>query len=257
MKELLGKITQRRIIIPLGLFLVVIILLGSIVSCQPKFLMHQMALHNPEVLFYVETADKVLALTIADSPNSHLTPAILDLLDKYGIPVTFFIIGQQVPGNEHLLQRMKKSGHELGNHMVTDEPSIMLSHEEFAANLLAVEKLIGPLGEKKWCRPGSGWFNHDMVNNAHELGYRFCLGSLYPFDNKVRNPDLIHLAVMEQMYPGAILILHEGGPQRDYIIPLLDELIPDLISVGYKFMTVSELQELETVKPAEPGKTHP
>ena len=84
-----------------------------------------------------------------------------------------------------------------------------------------------------------------MVKTAHRLGYRLCLGSIYPFDNKLRNPELIRQAVMARIYPGAVLILHEGGPKRDYIIPLLDELIPDLLSEGYQFLTVSELQDFE------------
>lgn len=248
---------RRRIIFPLGLVLLLALVFGSLISFQPKFLMHQIAEYNPNVLFYVETDQKVLALTIDDAPTSILTPAILDLLEKYHVPATFFIIGQQVPGNEALISRMKFAGHELGNHMVADEPSIMLSDEEFAANLLAVEKMIGPLGENKWCRPGSGWFSPDMVKIAHELGYRCCLGSIYPFDNKLRNPQLIRQAVLEQIYPGAILILHEGGPERDYIIPLLDELIPDLLAEGYEFLTVSALQALEKEETSEPKRQRP
>ena len=237
---------RRRVIIPLGLVFLLAISLGSLFSIQPKFLMHQLALSNPDVLFYVETDQKVLALTIDDAPDRSLTPAILELLEKYDVRVTFFIIGEKVPGNEDLIKRMKMAGHELGNHLVEDEASIMLSDEEFERDLLEVEKLIGPLGETKWCRPGSGWFSPDMVKTAHRFGYRLCLGSIYPFDNKLRNPELIRQAVMARIYPGAVLILHEGDPKRDYIIPLLDHLIPDLLSEGYQFLTVSELQAYET-----------
>ena len=251
------SLLQRKILIPLIMIFVLIITLGSLFSCQPKFLMRQIALHNPDVLFYVETDQKVLALTIDDAPDSLLTSAILDLFSKHGICATFFIIGQKVPGNEDLITRMKAAGHELGNHMVADEPSIMLSDEEFAANLVAVEKLIGPLGETKWCRPGSGWFTPEMVKIAHRLGYRCCLGSIYPFDNKLRHPQLIRQAVLQQIYPGAVLILHEGGPQRNYIIPLLDELIPDLLAQGYDFLTVSELQALEKANASGPKKKRP
>ncbi len=255
MKTVWRNIFRRRVMIPLGLVALVAIILGSLFSFQPKFLARQLAEANPDVLFYVETDRKVLALTIDDAPSTTLTPGILDLLEKHGIHATFFIIGQKAAGNEELITRIKKAGHELGNHMVADEPSIMLSEQEFTENLLAVEELIGPLGEKKWCRPGSGWFSPKMVKIAHQLGYRCCLGSLYPFDNKLRNPALIRQAVLARIYPGAILILHDGGPERDYIIPLLDALIPDLLSEGYEFLTVSELHDLEmdeSFPPAQP-----
>lgn len=245
MKKTVAFIFRPRILIPLALALGLTTGLGSLFSCQPKFVTRQLASYNPEVLFYVETDQKVLALTIDDAPSKKLTPAILKLFEKYDIQATFFVIGNQAAGNEPLIKLMKDAGHELGNHMVADEASINLSDKEFERNLLEVEKIIGPLGENKWCRPGSGWFSPDMVKIAHRLGYRCCLGSIYPFDNKVRNPHLIHQLVMARIYPGSILVLHEGDAERDYIIPLLEVLIPDLLAQGYEFLTVSELQDLE------------
>jgi peptidoglycan/xylan/chitin deacetylase (PgdA/CDA1 family) len=140
---------------------------------------------------------------------------------------------------------MKADGHELGNHLGRDEATILLSDEEFEQQLLAVEQMIGPLGETKWCRPGSGWFSPDMVKIAHGLGYRCCLGSIYPFDNKLRRPGWIKSTVMDRIYPGAIVVLHEGGSERDYIVPLLGELIPELKAGGYEFLTLSEIQKLD------------
>jgi len=247
-------ILKRRVTIPLGVLILLAITVVGLFSFQPRFLLKELADQNPGVLFFVETEQKVLALTIDDAPSSTLTPAVLDLLEKYKIHATFFIIGKQVSGNEELIARMKSGGHELGNHMVEDVPSISLSDEEFESNILAVEKLIGPLGPTKWCRPASGWFTPQMVTIAHRLGYRLCLGSIYPFDNQVRNPVLLHDAVMARVYPGAVLILHEGGPQRDYVIPLLDKLIPDLLAEGYEFLTVSELQALEEAPLNQPDE---
>jgi peptidoglycan/xylan/chitin deacetylase (PgdA/CDA1 family) len=73
----------------------------------------------------------------------------------------------------------------------------------------------------------------------------------------VRNADLLHQAVMAGVYPGAVLILHEGGPKRDYVLPLLEELIPDLLAQGYSFLTVSHLQALQRNSPPPPDARHP
>lgn len=257
MKKALRCFFQRRVFIPLSALLGLIMAAAFLLSFQPKFLIEQVAEHNPGVFFYAQTSQKVLALTLDDAPDSILTPLILDLLEKHQIQATFFIIGQHVSGNEELINRMKDSGHELGNHMVEDEASIMLSPEEFRGNLLMVEELIGPLKNPKWCRPGSGWFSPEMVQIAHDLGYRICLGSLYPFDNKLRNPDLIRQAVLARIYPGAVLVLHEGGQKREYIIPLLDSLIPELLADGYEFLTLSQLQALDENGSLQPGKPRP
>lgn len=245
MKSLTRFLFRRRVYVPSGGIILVAVVVGALFWFQPRFLLRELAERNPQVFFYAETDRKVVALTIDDAPDSLLTPLILELLADHRVPATFFILGQNIPGNEALVERMKVEGHERGNHLGRDEASIFLSDEEFEQQLLAVEQMIGPLGETKWCRPGSGWFSPEMVKIAHGLGYRCCLGSIYPFDNKLRHPGWIVSTVMDRVFPGAIVVLHEGGSGRDYIIPLLTELIPELKSAGYEFLTLSELQILD------------
>jgi peptidoglycan/xylan/chitin deacetylase (PgdA/CDA1 family) len=241
----LKTLLRKRITFPVaGVFLLVAVVV-ALFWFQPRFLVRQFADQNPKVFFFARTGEKVLALTIDDAPDSTLSPLILDLLAEHGVPATFFVLGENIPGNEDIIARMKAEGHELGNHLARDQASITLSDQEFAAQLLAVEKLIGPLGPTKWCRPGSGWFSPKMVKTAHELGYRCCLGSIYPFDNKLRQPGLIRDTVLSRIYPGAILVLHEGGQEREYILPLLSELVPALQAEGYRFLTLSDLEKLD------------
>ncbi len=244
MTRLKDFVFRRRVLWGIGVGMVLAFGLSFLLVFQPRYLTKQLAAQNPDVLFFVETDQKVLALTIDDAPSQRLTPAILNLLEKHGVRATFFVIGDHALGNEELIGRMKTAGHELGNHLVHDEASIHLSEKEFARDLEAVGQLIGPLPGGKWCRPGSGWFSPEMVEIAHGLGYRCCLGSIYPFDNFLRQPNLIKRLVLARVQPGAILVLHEGDARRDYIVPLLEQLIPALKSRGYRFLTISELQEL-------------
>jgi peptidoglycan/xylan/chitin deacetylase (PgdA/CDA1 family) len=212
---------------------------------QPRFLVSRLAAHHSEVLFYVDTDSLAVALTIDDVPDADLMPKVLEVLARHDVRATFFVLGEKVPGNEDLIAAMKDAGHELGNHLARDEASILLTDEEFAAQLRGVETMIGPLTEPKWCRPGSGWFTPGMVKVAADEGYRFCLGSVYPYDNKIRHPGLIRGAVLDRIYPGAILVLHGGGPQRAYLVELLDSLLPALKERGFAFLTLTELTELE------------
>jgi peptidoglycan/xylan/chitin deacetylase (PgdA/CDA1 family) len=245
MKAVTRFLFRRRVYLPSAGVLLVAVVVGALFWFQPRFLLRELANRNPDVLFYVETDRKVLALTIDDAPDSTLTPLILDLLAEHDVRATFFILGENIKGNEILLDRMRAAGHELGNHLSRDRATIMLSDEEFARQLQAVERKIGPLGDTKWCRPGSGWFSPAMVKIAHEMGYRCCLGSVYPFDNKLRKPGWIKDTVMDRVFPGSIIVLHEGDSDRDYIVPLLTELIPELKAAGYEFLTLSEIQEYD------------
>jgi peptidoglycan-N-acetylglucosamine deacetylase len=249
MRGLKNTLLRRRVLWPVGILLLVVLFLSVVIVIHPRFVVKQLADQNPDILFFAKTDQKVLALTIDDAPSSLLTPAILDLFAKHDIRATFFVIGDHAAGQEKLLQRMKAAGHELGNHMMQDEASIHLDEAEFEQGLLAVEAMIGPLGTNKWCRPGSGWFTPEMLETGHKYGYRFCLGSIYPFDNFLRHPDLIRRAVLARVQPGAVLVLHEGDARRNYIIPLLEKLIPALKAKGYRFLTVSELYALQDTVP--------
>jgi len=230
---------------PLGAVFLSVLALLSLLWFQPRFLLDQLASRNPDVFFFADTDSLAVALTIDDVPDPDLMPRVLEILARHDVRVTFFVLGEKVSGNENLIADMKTAGHELGNHLARDEASVMLTNEEFAQQLRDVEKIIGPLEDPKWCRPGSGWFTPGMVEVARREGYRFCLGSIYPLDNKLRRPGFIRRTVLDRVFPGAVLILHAGGPDRSYLLELLDGLLPAVREQGYTFLTVSELSRLE------------
>ena len=59
---------------------------------------------------------KYVALTFDDGPRRDTTAPLLDGLRDRGAHATFFVIGEQIPGNEDLLERMAAEGHQIGNH---------------------------------------------------------------------------------------------------------------------------------------------
>jgi len=59
---------------------------------------------------------KELILTIDDGPTAGVTDKILDVLKRYDIQATFFILGSKVKGNKEILERMVKEGHIVANH---------------------------------------------------------------------------------------------------------------------------------------------
>ncbi|MHB1461765.1 MAG: polysaccharide deacetylase family protein [Armatimonadota bacterium] len=58
---------------------------------------------------------KLIFLTIDDGP-SRVTPEVLDVLKKYNVKATFFVIGSQIKGNEAILRRAWAEGHAIANH---------------------------------------------------------------------------------------------------------------------------------------------
>src|SRR5262249_38218957 len=70
----------------------------------------------------------VVAFTFDDGPNPDTTPAVIDALEKYNIPATFFIVTQRIAGKHgekggEILQRELDAGSLVGSHTVT-HPSL-------------------------------------------------------------------------------------------------------------------------------------
>ena len=232
-------------------------LLATQVWNQQSLVIKLLAAHLPEVLFFVPTDLPVLALTIDDAPDPELTPRILDVLARHEIQATFFLLGSRALGHEALLDRMRRDGHELANHHWRDEASITLPDSAFVAGLLRTEAVVKQPGPLKWFRPGSGWFDHSMLDTLAAHDYRCCLGAIYPYDNMIRQSRVIAEDVLARAFPGAVIILHEGGPERNYVVEVLDTVIPELKRRGYRFLTVSELWALRDLLPATPRSLGP
>ncbi len=217
-------------------------LLLSMALIQPEWLARSF---SDQVTYSVNTEQPAVALTIDDGPDPATTPAILDVLAEYQARATFFVITARVPGNELLLERMVDDGHELGNHLTHEEPSIRLGRYGFARELEISDSVLGEFGEVEWLRPGSGWFNEDMLSTAQQQGYRVALGSIYPFDATIPSPWFASEFILWRTRPGAVIVLHDHRGRGERTVSTLRRVLPELIGRGYSIVTLSELVELE------------
>ena len=221
-------------------------LVTALLACGcgvPPELVRQAAERNPDVLFFAETQDSLIALTLDDGPHSTLTPRILDVLAEHEAQATFFIMGRHVPGNEALLRRMVAEGHELGNHMMTSTPSVFLSPGVFRRRMVQAHQQLARFDSIRWLRPASGLFDEAMREQVEEHGYRLALGSVYP--NDAQNPFVPYLAgfILRHAEPGAVIILHDGAWWRTRTVHVLRRVLPELRRRGYRIVTLSELVE--------------
>jgi peptidoglycan/xylan/chitin deacetylase (PgdA/CDA1 family) len=226
------------------IFFVFILSLLSVVGVlffQPRFLLRFASSIIPDVVYFKQTDQKFIALTIDDGPNRVTTTKILDVLDKYGARATFFVIGENLRGNEDIVQRMVDNGHELGNHLMEDKPSISLSSQEFESDLVETGKILRQFGRVQWLRPASGWHNHEMVRIAHRHDYRVVLGSIFPFDTHIPSSWFASVQILVNASPGSIIVLHDTQLWGERTRLTLEKVIPQLMSRGYEFVTLSDL----------------
>jgi len=195
------------------------------------------------VVFRIDTDERAIALTIDDAPHPEVTPGLLRELRAAGAHATFFVLGSNAEQYPELVDSIRAGGHELANHLFNDRMSASLSDDEFVDELLRTDALIRPLDSPKWARPGSGFITRRIIRLMNDHGYTPCLGTAYPVD--LYTPvDMTVAQMLENVRPGAILVLHDGGTKRKDSIEVLSTLLPQLQSMGYQLKTLSELSRL-------------
>lgn len=199
---------------------------------------------DPRVLYSVDTPEPVLALTLDDGPDPEATPAILEVLARHGVRATFFLIADRVEGNEALVQALIDAGHEIANHGVRDRPQIDLDAEDFESALVEAHGVLAPFGSIPWFRPGSGWYDDEMLEVLERHGYRAALGSIYPLDAQQTSVGLTRRFILWRAKPGGVIILHDGGARGRRTAKALDELLPELDRRGYRVVPLTELVAL-------------
>ncbi|MGH2618615.1 MAG: chitin deacetylase family protein [Thermomicrobiales bacterium] len=208
---------------------------------RPGPVVRWLARRHPDILFHMETEELLVALTIDDSPHPSLTPRILDVLAEHDAHATFFVIGERVAGNEEIVRRMAAAGHQLGNHLMADAPSARLSAAEFERQLLHTHEVLAPYGPIRWFRPGHGWFNRRMIDQIHLHGYRCAMASAYAFEFHIPSARYAALHILFNVRPGAVIVLHDGGQDRERTVAVLRRVLPELKRRGYRVVTLSEL----------------
>lgn len=226
---------------PAGRLANLAIALGLLAGCAPRWVLRQYTDRHGEPLFYVRTDRRLAALTIDDGPDSLTTPAILDVLARHRARATFFLISGNVPRNEALVRRLVAEGHEIGNHMTRDEPSIRLPPGRFRSELAKAHHTLTAFGRVRWFRPGAGRSTPAMRAAARQLGYRTALGEVYPVDPVFRSAGWIRFHVAATLRPGSIIVLHARGGRGRRTAAALDRLLPELAATGYRVVTLSAL----------------
>lgn len=153
-----------------------------------------------------------LHLTFDDGPDSRLTGALLDVLGVYQMTATFFVVGNRVSGNGHLLRRMIDEGHSVGNH-TWSHPDLMRGSVARALSQIDRTSLVieDETGQRpSLFRPPYGSLSrHFREIVERERGLRTVMWDVDPLDWQNPGAQAIEKRVMAGARPGAIVLLHD------------------------------------------------
>jgi peptidoglycan-N-acetylglucosamine deacetylase len=215
--------------------------MAAVIATQPLWAFDLLGWAMPHILWRVETKDRLVALSFDDGPAPDHTPQVIEILSRHGAHATFFLIGDRAVVHPDLVGRLRREGHEVGNHYFTIRSTVRASDQEFLANLLRTEEVLGLEGPIKLFRPPGGRIRPSQRRLAEERGYRVVLGSAYPYDGARPPSAYIRWLVTKNLAPGVIIILHDGIADPSRMITALDSILDAGERQGIRFVTVGAL----------------
>jgi peptidoglycan/xylan/chitin deacetylase (PgdA/CDA1 family) len=198
-------------------------------------------LSGSRVVASVATRERHIALTIDDGPHPTTTPELLSVLRSHGARATFFLVGERVRSHPDLVRDIAADGHEVANHLMYDEPSILLAPSEFRRQLAQVHELLAPFGDVVFFRPGSGWFTRRMLSDAAAQGYVCAMGTPLLLATDYRNPRDTGRILARRAHPGAVIVLHEGHETRVAVSAAAAAMLVELAQRNLRAITLSEI----------------
>jgi peptidoglycan/xylan/chitin deacetylase (PgdA/CDA1 family) len=189
-----------------------------------------------------------IALTFDDGPNQdgQTTQALLDVLGRYGIVVTFFCIGEYVQNRPDIVQLEKQAGHLICNH-TWDHPDLvaMDNNQGDAAVTSELQRcqdaIAGAIGSAPvFFRPPYGSTNNAVESLASDAGLTAVVWSIDTVDWSQPGIDAVYNSLMSATN-GSIILCHDGVGASPYTVQAVDRAIPDLLAKGFNFVTIDQL----------------
>jgi peptidoglycan/xylan/chitin deacetylase (PgdA/CDA1 family) len=220
---------------------------------------------HTNVWWSVQANRKVLALTFDDGPTEQFTNKVLDVLDSYHVPASFFLIGEMIGRRPDDVRRSLEAGHELANHTFDHYSAMLQTPDEVRRTMeRGADAVAAVLGHRpRWFRPVKGHVTGAVLNSAAELHHDLAVwsygrGPAAGSAGVLADDDIdgVRNYLSSSVFDGAIVILHDGigrsawewsGPddqlvaQRTTEVQALPAVIENYLAEGYEFVTISEL----------------
>lgn len=204
-------------------------------------------------IYSVDTPEKKISISFdAAWGNEHTVP-ILDILDKYKVKTTFFLVEFWVDEFPEDVKEIRARGHELGNHSSTHPDMSKLSAEEMAKELQGpagkIEQLTG--AKTTLFRPPFGAYSNELINVAEANGYYVIQWDVDSLDWKDISAEQIVERVTRNVKSGSIVLFHNNAQYVETYLPLI---LQKLQADGYEIVPIGELIMKENFQMDHTGK---
>ena len=188
----------------------------------------------PDALWRMDKKVKAVYLTFDDGPIPEVTPWVLDLLDKYQIKATFFMVGDNVRKHPKEYQMVVERGHRIGNHTFHHFSGARHTIRKYMADTaLANEYLRTDL-----FRPPHGWMRPTQYY-AMRNKYKIVMWDVVTRDysKHIDAPDIVRI-VKKYTRPGSIITFHDSLKSIEKLRIALPECLEWFITEGYQMKII-------------------
>lgn len=201
---------------------------------------------------YGHSDNRSVVLTFDDGPDPVYTNEILDVLKKYNINATFFVVGEQMNRFPEVVKREANEGNIVGSHTYYHPRIPEVSDNRLRLELNGVQQLSKEILGKEMVLFRSPYDtdssptsseNLNPFYTAGQLGYTIVNADIDSNDYERPGVDEIVNSVNKQLKETGsnIILMHDAGGDREETVEALEKLIPLLKDEGYKFVNINDL----------------
>lgn len=184
--------------------------------------------------------EKICSLTFDAAWDDADTDKLIEILDKYNVKATFFIVGSWVEKYPQSVKKFYDKGHEIANHSDTHPHINNLSEQMITEEIKKCDDKIQALTgvRPNLFRGPYGEYNNTVIKAAESVGHKVIQWNIDSLDWQELSAEEITTRVLKRMSPGSIMLFHNGAKNTPAALPvILDKLTAD----GYKIVPASEL----------------
>lgn len=191
-------------------------------------------------IYCVQKDYKVLSISFDAAWGNEDTQTLIDILGKYGVKATFFVVGEWVDKYPESVQALHEAGHEIMSHSDDHAHFNSLSTEEIIENLTAcnakIEAVTGVSPTLFRCPYGE--YDDHVISAVRSMGMEPIQWDVDSLDWKEIPASEITQRVTSRVQPGSIVLFHNAAIHTPEALPAV---IETLLQDGYTFVPISEL----------------
>ena len=191
-------------------------------------------------IYYVETDKKQVAISFDAAWGNEQTDTLLEILDKYKVKTTFFLVGDWVDKYPESVKKIADKGHDIGNHSNTHPHMTQMATSEMAGEIQACNEKVKKITGKTptLFRAPYGDYNNDVVKSVNGCNMYCVQWDVDSLDWKDPTPEQITQNILKKLKNGSIVLLHNGAKNTPEALPMVIEAIQDK---GYEIVPLSQI----------------